>query len=147
MDKSEYYVSRTEKLLEKVRKQIDFTVIKTEYVNEDGINYLRVYCDMDQPGGIGADDCARIARPLSKLLDKENFIEDDNYTLEVCSPGFLIPAQTEPDEEGADEEDNADPDGAEDESVIAESGAGREGQKDMKEETETETTQEEEKDE
>ena len=99
------YVEQTMKLLEeiKVKNKLDFSVLKVEYVNEDGINYLRVYCDMDQEGGIGSEDCAAIARPLSKALDKADFIEDDNYTLEVCSPGFLNPAQTEPTQE---EEDN-----------------------------------------
>lgn len=102
---SKEYVEKTQKLLEeiKVKNKLDFSVLKVEYVNEDGINYLRVYCDMDQEGGIGSEDCAAIARPLSKALDKADFIEDDNYTLEVCSPGFLNPAQTEPTQE---EEDN-----------------------------------------
>jgi len=94
---SEIYVEKTMKLLEeiKAKNKLDFKVLKVEYVKEDGINYLRVYCDMDQEGGIGSDDCANIARPLSKALDKADFIADDNYTLEVCSPGFLQPAQTE----------------------------------------------------
>ncbi len=103
--KEEIYVRKTMALLDeiKVKNRLDFTVLKVEYVNEDGINYLRVYCDMDQEGGIGSDDCANIARPLSKALDKADFIEDDSYTLEICSPGFLNPAQTEPTQE---EEDN-----------------------------------------
>ena len=90
---NESYEVRTQKLLEELKQKhgLDFKVIKVEYVQEDGVNYLRVYCDMDQEGGIGAEDCARIARPLSKLLDREDFIPDE-YVLEVCSPGFLIPA-------------------------------------------------------
>ena len=116
MDKSAIYVSKTEALLEQLRKQIDFKVLKTEYVKEDGINYLRVYCDMDQPGGIGSDDCAKIARPLSKLLDKADFIEDDNYTLEVCSPGYLIPDQTE----ALVPEEESDPDQGEEQSSAQE---------------------------
>lgn len=105
--KAEEYVAKTQKLLDEIREKqkLDFKVVKVEYVNEDGINYLRVYADMDKEGGIGVDDCAAIARPLSKALDKADFIEDDNYTLEVCSPGFLEPAQTEPDE-NMEEEDN-----------------------------------------
>ena len=92
------YVEQTKKLLDeiKVRNKLDFKVLKVEYVNEDGVNYLRVYCDMDQEGGIGSEDCARIARPLSKALDAADFIKDDNYILEVCSPGFLEPANTIP---------------------------------------------------
>jgi len=103
--KEESYVKKTMALLDEIKKtnRLDFKVLKVEYVNEDGINYLRVYCDMDKEGGIGSNDCASIARPLSKALDKADFIEDDNYTLEICSPGFLNPAQTNPTQE---EEDN-----------------------------------------
>ena len=104
---SEIYVKKTLKLLEEIKEKhkLDFEVLKVEYVNEDGMNYLRVYCDMNQEGGIGSEDCASIARPLSKALDKADFIEDDNYTLEVCSPGFLNPPQTEPYEEIVNQED------------------------------------------
>ena len=104
---SEIYVEKTKKLLEeiKVKNKLDFEVLKVEYVNEDGMNYLRVYCDKNQEGGIGSEDCASIARPLSKALDIADFIEDDNYTLEVCSPGFLNPAQTEPNEDIVDQEE------------------------------------------
>ena len=90
------YVEQTMKLLEeiKVKNKLDFKVLKIEYVKEDGVYYLRVYCDMDQEGGIGSEDCANIARPLSKALDKADFIKEDNYVLEVCSPGFMEPAVT-----------------------------------------------------
>ncbi len=37
---------------------------------------------------VSIDDCVSISRPLSKWLDKEDFI-DEIYTLEVCSRGFL----------------------------------------------------------
>ncbi|MDO4938403.1 MAG: hypothetical protein Q4E54_00370 [Lachnospiraceae bacterium] len=105
---SEIYVKKTKELLEEIRtkNKLDFEVLKVEYVNEDGMNYLRVYCDMDQEGGIGSDDCANIARPLSKALDIADFIEDDNYILEVCSPGFMNPAKTEPDEDIVNQEEN-----------------------------------------
>ena len=101
--KAESYVEKTIQLLEEIKKKnkLDFEVIKVEYVNEDECNYLRVYCDMDQPGGIGSNDCANISRPLSKALDEADYIEDDNYILEVCSPGFLEPAC-----ETADENEN-----------------------------------------
>ena len=103
------YEEKTMALLEEIRtkNKLDFKVLKVEYVTEDGQNYLRVFCDMDQEGGIGSDDCADIARPLSKALDKADFIDDDNYILEVCSPGFMQPANTVP-VEGKDGEDMTD---------------------------------------
>ena len=47
-----------------------------------------VLVDGDQ--GIGIDDCAAISRHLSKSLDDSAFI-DDNYTLEVSTPGIDHP--------------------------------------------------------
>ncbi len=107
MGKEQSYAAKTMALLEEIRAGhgLDFRVLKVEYVREEGQYYLRVYCDVDQPGGIGSEDCAKIARPLSKALDKADFIEDDNYTLEVCSPGFLVPAQEGADEKTETEED------------------------------------------
>ena len=41
-------------------------------------------------GGIEVDDCARISTAVSAMLDVEDPIED-NYTLEVSSPGIDRP--------------------------------------------------------
>jgi ribosome maturation factor RimP len=46
---------------------------------------VRVF--VDRPGGVALDDCARISRELSALLDVEDPIPSA-YTLEVSSPGF-----------------------------------------------------------
>ena len=88
--REQQYVRRTQELLEqvKVRNRLEFTVLKVEFVQEDGNYYLRVYCDNDREGGIGAEDLAQITRPLNKLLDKADFIPMA-YTLEVCSPGYM----------------------------------------------------------
>ena len=98
------YIAKTEKLLEEVksRNNLEFEVLKVEFVEEDHCWYLRVYCDMDQEGGIGIEDLTRITRPLNKLLDREDFIEEE-YTLEVCSPGYLEKDQEVTMEEKDDE--------------------------------------------
>ena len=44
--------------------------------------------EAEAPAGIGINDCVKVSRRLSKWLDKEDFIKE-NYTLEVCSRGFL----------------------------------------------------------
>ncbi len=46
---------------------------------------LRVY--IDKPGGVTHEDCALISERLGKLLDEDDIIPDDSYTLEVSSPG------------------------------------------------------------
>ncbi len=46
---------------------------------------VRVY--IDKPGGVTHGDCELISERLGQLLDEENLIPDDSYTLEVSSPG------------------------------------------------------------
>jgi ribosome maturation factor RimP len=49
-----------------------------------------VVVDADQ--GMNIDDCAVLSRQLSKSLD-ESALVDDNYTLEVSTPGVEQPLQ------------------------------------------------------
>ena len=46
---------------------------------------VRVY--IDKPGGVTHGDCELISQKLSQLLDEEDVIPGDAYTLEVSSPG------------------------------------------------------------
>jgi len=47
---------------------------------------LRVY--IDKPGGVTHGDCALISEKLGKLLDDEDAVPGESYTLEVSSPGL-----------------------------------------------------------
>jgi ribosome maturation factor RimP len=47
---------------------------------------VRVY--IDKPGGVTHGDCEMISQKLSELLDLEDAIPGDTYTLEVSSPGI-----------------------------------------------------------
>jgi len=46
---------------------------------------LRVY--IDKPGGVTHGDCELISQRLGKLLDDEDAVPGESYTLEVSSPG------------------------------------------------------------
>jgi ribosome maturation factor RimP len=46
---------------------------------------LRVY--IDKPGGVTHGDCELVSERLSGLLDEEDAVPGDSYTLEVSSPG------------------------------------------------------------
>lgn len=53
---------------------------------KEGSNwYLRVF--IDKEGGIFIEDCEAISRPLNKLLDEVDPI-DQSYIFEVCSTGL-----------------------------------------------------------
>ena len=49
---------------------------------------LRMF--IDAPGGITVDDCERVSRRVSDVLDVEDLV-DREYTLEVSSPGLDRP--------------------------------------------------------
>lgn len=56
-----------------------------EIVKEDGEYFLRVYIDSEN--GITLEDCEKVSRPLSDILDEKDPIPYAYY-LEVSSPGI-----------------------------------------------------------
>ncbi len=94
LSKRDLYESKTEELVMPLIQQNQFELVDVEYVKEGSNWYLRVY--IDKPGGINVDDCERISRALSDLLDEKDYIEDA-YILEVSSPGLGRPLKKEKD--------------------------------------------------
>ena len=62
-----------------------------EYLTHGRQAVLRVF--IDSPNGIGVEDCAKVSRQLSAVLDVEDPITIE-YTLEVSSPGMDRPLFT-----------------------------------------------------
>ena len=83
-------------MLSPVTEKNGFDLIDAEYVCEGSNWYLRAYISRKDGADISIGDCTLVSRIVSKQLDKEDFI-DDEYTLEVCSRGFMEKPQTEPD--------------------------------------------------
>lgn len=71
-----------------------YELVDVEYVKEAGTYYLRAY--IDKPGGITVDDCEKVSRKFSDILDEKDYIED-TYIFEVSSPGLLRPLKKEKD--------------------------------------------------
>lgn len=63
----------------------NFELVDVEYVKEGPHMYLRIY--IDKPGGITIDDCQKVSEQLGEKLDEIDPIEE-NYFLEVSSPGL-----------------------------------------------------------
>lgn len=59
-----------------------------EYLAQGRRALLRVY--IEKEGGIGVDDCEKVSRQVSSVLDVEDPIQSE-YTLEVSSPGMDRP--------------------------------------------------------
>ena len=76
------------KLLEPGVAATGFELVDVEIAGSQHSPTLRVY--IDGPAGVNVDDCARVSRQLSALLDVEDPLPG-HYTLEVSSPGLDRP--------------------------------------------------------
>ena len=72
-------------LLEPLLARLGYELLELEYAPGHARGLLRLY--IDREGGVGLDDCERVSREVSALLDIEDPIAGA-YTLEVSSPGF-----------------------------------------------------------
>jgi ribosome maturation factor RimP len=81
-------VSRMTELAEPLAVSLGMELVDIEYKREGRAMVLRLF--VDREGGVTLDDCAKVSRELSEILDVEDFIEGD-YTLEVSSPGLNRP--------------------------------------------------------
>ena len=81
---------RFEKLLLPVLEKNGYGLIKTEYVSESSNWYLRGFITRNDGEDVSIGDCTLVSRIVSNKLDKDDFI-DDEYTLEICSKGFMEP--------------------------------------------------------
>ncbi len=72
-------------LVEPVLDELGFELVDVEYLGAGGRRVLRIY--MDRPGGVNLDDCARVSREISVLIDVKDLVPE-SYVLEVSSPGL-----------------------------------------------------------
>ncbi len=83
-----------EELVQPIVEGVNFELVDVEFKKEGPHRYLRIY--IDKPGGISLDDCQLISEKLSEKLDELDPIEE-NYFLEVSSPGLDRPLKNEKD--------------------------------------------------
>ncbi len=88
MSRREDIEKKTEELITPILNENGFELVDTEYVKEGENYYLRAY--IDKPGGITIDDCEKVSRAFSPILDEDDYI-GDAYILEISSPGLLRP--------------------------------------------------------
>jgi len=79
-------------LIEPVIAGLEYELVGVEYGNQGRGMLLRVY--IDHVDGITVDDCAKISRRVSALMDVEDVISG-HYDLEVSSPGLDRPLFTQ----------------------------------------------------
>ncbi|HEY3731660.1 MAG TPA: ribosome maturation factor RimP [Steroidobacteraceae bacterium] len=72
-------------LTEPLLLQLGYELVDLEYAPGRAHSLLRVFIDRRE--GVGIDDCERVSREVSALLDVEDPVPT-RYTLEVSSPGL-----------------------------------------------------------
>lgn len=83
--KKDALIERLEALVMPITDELGYELYHVEFVKEDGENYLRIYIDNEE--GISLDDCEKVSRRVSEMLDEEDPISV-SYYLEVSSPGI-----------------------------------------------------------
>lgn len=78
------------KLLEPAIEAVGYELVELEFPP----HLLRIY--IDREGGVTVDDCEKVSRQVSSVLDVEDPIPGA-YTLEVSSPGLDRPLRKEAD--------------------------------------------------
>ena len=76
-------------VLEPLVEQLGYELVDIEWVSAPRSGVVRIYLDLPagREGHIGIEDCEKVSREVSALLDVEDLVPGA-YTLEVSSPGF-----------------------------------------------------------
>jgi len=81
-------------LLAPVAAGLGYELLEVEFGSAGRSALVRVYIDRTDGAGIGLDDCERVSRAISAVLDDGDPVGHE-YQLEVSSPGFDRPLRTE----------------------------------------------------
>jgi ribosome maturation factor RimP len=89
-------LERIRDIAARVAASYGLDIFDVELRREGGRQVLRVV--LDRPGAnltaeesVSLDDCARVSEEVSAILDVEDIVPADRYTLEVSSPGLDRP--------------------------------------------------------
>ncbi|PSF08181.1 ribosome maturation factor RimP [Marinobacter fuscus] len=85
-------LKQLEDILRPVVEGLGYEFWGIEYRSQGQHSMLRVFID-DAENGIGIDDCEKVSRQISGVMDVEDPIQVE-YTLEVSSPGMDRPLFT-----------------------------------------------------
>jgi ribosome maturation factor RimP len=90
----EKVVEEVENCIEEILNNEGIELIDVEYRKEPNGRVLRIL--IDKEGGVNIDECGKISRQLSDILDVKDVIPFA-YTLEISSPGLNRPLRKEND--------------------------------------------------
>jgi ribosome maturation factor RimP len=81
----EAVVEKVREITERVGASEEIEVVEIELLGGGKHRTLRIY--IDKPTGVTHGDCEMISHNVGTILDVEDVIPGDTYTLEVSSPG------------------------------------------------------------
>jgi ribosome maturation factor RimP len=89
-------LERVREVATRVAASYGLDIDEVEIRREGGQQVLRVVLDRPGPNrtaeeSVSLEDCARVSEELSTILDVEDVVPADAYTLEVSSPGLDRP--------------------------------------------------------
>ena len=67
---------------------LEYELVGIEYLPQGKHSLLRIYIDQEE--GISLDDCEKVSRQVSAVMDVEDPLTN-NYNLEISSPGLERP--------------------------------------------------------
>jgi ribosome maturation factor RimP len=76
---------RIEEIANNVATPRGIEVVEVELLGAGKQRVLRIF--IDKPEGVSHADCEMVSQKVGDVLDEEDLIPGDNYTLEVSSPG------------------------------------------------------------
>lgn len=79
-------VAKTRAIVERVAASLGLETVDVEWHGAKRRGVLRIF--IDKPGGVTLDDCEKVSRQVSTILDVEDVVPDAAYHLEVSSPGL-----------------------------------------------------------
>lgn len=72
-------------IAERVATAQGVEIVELEFLGGGKQRMLRIY--IDKPEGVTHHDCETVSQQVGNILDAEDVIPGENYTLEVSSPG------------------------------------------------------------
>lgn len=90
----EEIVGKIAEIAERVASSEGIEIVDVELLGAGRARLLRIYIDRpdvagaDRPQGVSHADCEFISQQVGTILDIEDVIPGDSYTLEVSSPGL-----------------------------------------------------------
>jgi|SRR5947209_4636104 ribosome maturation factor RimP len=77
---------KVQAVVERVAASMGLELVEVELRGGGKARMLRIF--IDKPAGVTHEDCAKLSREVSTILDVEDAVPGGSYVLEVSSPGL-----------------------------------------------------------